>query len=252
MAERPSPVGLLALLPYVSLVSCVTVETADEPSILAGYNLEFPDARHLHVWGEYHDVLLVIERSRSLDLPPPVVPWYRGSTEVYNFGEGHVIEYSSRFFRVGGQRYPALDDGTLFAFLEREGPWSFIYRGVHIALEREGPWRPAIVWRAAFEDGAGAVDGQSDGPVVSRQPAGARSLPVRPRPSGERTASSTRRLVFEELRIPSTRIYPTQIVYRAGRPVLEIDGRPFVIEPSTRILISEKGEPRVQTPAGSR
>lgn len=182
LASRPALPWILLVMALLAVCpGCQTVTEPDPDDALAIEGLEvlgFPDASHLEPFGTYHGVFIVVERSEALEERPTVLPFFKGSAEYYNFEEGHEISYSNQRFQVGGFWYPSWSNSTLVLLREREGDFTLNYRGIPVTFVSQGSWRPAVLYRARYQDirpGEGRPSGTQARPVYT--PRGVRAAP---------------------------------------------------------------------------
>jgi len=246
---------LLTILGAGCVAACITTDEGQKFTT-ARTELSFPQSKHLIERGEYHNVFILTESPTPANSARAAIPRRSGHKELLDFGLDHRLEYYNQAFHVGKgkDRYPAGTDSLLYVFMEVEGDWSFVYRGVHFSIEKPGNWKPAVLQRRIYERGPSQQLAAQQRPrqeslldaeshrrpshpggryAVGQQPFGQRN--------GRRKFTSQQKLLLgEELKV-STHL----IRYENGRDLLEINGRVYPVQRGSRVTIDRRGNVEV-------
>ncbi len=242
---------LLTILGAGCVAGCVMMNE-DPKFTTAPTELSFPQSKHLIERGEYHNVFILTESPTPADSARAAIPRRSGHKELLDFGLDHRLEYYNQAFHVGDgkDRYPAGADSLLYVFMEVEGDWSFVYRGVHFSIERPGRWKPAVLQRRIYARGPSRQLATPQRPhQESRLDAEGRRRPARPggryavgqrqveqRNGRKKFTSQQKLLLGEELRVGTH-----QIRFENGRDLLEVNGHTYPLKRGARVTIGRKG-----------
>ncbi len=186
--------------------------------------LEFPDAPYMAQTLAKHGVTLVVEVPEKSVTDFTIVPSFsmQGNTTRMKFGEEHQVDVRFRIFLVDEARYSA-DDGWLFIFRKRDGPWSFRFHGRTFTVERDGEWKPSLLYRVAERS-----------TQERQQPIGREHLPahLRRARAGFSVRQSLKFVENEEIRVMDH-----TIALQQDPPTWTINGHRVTPRPGARIVL---------------
>ena len=135
----------------------------------------------------------------------------------------HRFSYEEGQFVVDGLKYRAQKNGALFFLKERDGDFTFTFRGRTVKIEHEGPWKPAVLFWTEEE-----------------------REEVKPSPEKKKGRSQTSRSVVR------TKVLNEQFlaaghhfVATPGTDKIEIDGKGYLIRQGATVTLDRHGAVRV-------
>ncbi len=210
---------------------CVTVTEPATPVHPTDPVIDIPGVRYLIKGsGFLHLVKLNFEMDR---LPrqleePQISLGHEGAVENYEIGYAgerplHTLIFEGERFETGGFKYPAHPKSVLILLRERQGNFTFAFRGRRFTLEHEGLWKPAILYYEEKE---------------TRELVDPRENPARRQ--GKR--SGHRRTITRTL-LEEVKAGPLHFTYFEDRDIFEIAGREFTLAKGQSLAVDRLGKP---------
>ncbi len=231
MAIQNRPAALVFALACLA-AGCITVTEPASPVRQGDPVVDIPGVRYLvAIPSALHQVFLRVEVDR---LPRDVQELQisfgqQGGAEDYEIGYSgekplHTLIFEGERFEAGEYKYPAHPNAVLIVLRERQGNFTFNFRGRRFTIEHEGIWKPAILYYEEKETRE-LIDSRAS------------STRRQGKKSGHRRTIT--RTILEEVKAG-----PLHFMYFPEENIFEIAGREFTLASGETFAVDRLGKPR--------